>query len=652
MRIEFLAVRLCPNCPGQNISVSNNNNGSDEQPARKTQEELSADPPIFISDRYEIKRVIGGGINSAVYEAYDKSLKKSVAIKKLHNTSTSVELIRFQREAKLTSSLTHPNVRSVLDFGLTAENEPYLVLELAQGENVSDYLKQHGQMDVEVALDILIQVAAGLEHAHNRSIIHRDIKPSNVMLVESDERLIAQIVDFGIAKSQTSIQDITAEGVGLGTPLFMSPEQVRNADIDQRSDIYSFGCLMYDMLTGQPPFVGATALDTIKMHSNSPPPALEDKSDQEFSEPLEKIVQKTLAKDPADRYSSIKELSVDLENELHRLQAQRAEISNNETKSELGHNHARYGALKIGGVDGANRTVKRPGTFWILAVIGVIAATIFGVFSFSSYFESVPPPSMTSDPFKSHFESTSNFFVTPEAWTADDHATGADLAKLAAHGSYVQRINLSAAPLIQGDDLKVLQNTNVAFLTYTDHAADEKSLKNIAKIRSLSRLKLGDKKNDVYDAKALALLQDAPNLLEVCFYCINVDDTVLTSIAKCKKLGHIGLESGRGLKTAKWELLKPIKNLVVVNWNDTDLDDASLIRATTLQSLQSIFVRGTNISDAGVSRLTALKKLRNLDITGCTKISPACIKKLEEKGIVVHTHSGRRQRETLEGKGE
>ncbi len=625
--------------------MSKNNNGSDEQPVRKPQEEMSADPPIFISDRYEIKRIIGGGINSAVYEAYDKSLKKSVAIKKLHNTSTSVELIRFQREAKLTSSLTHPNVRSVLDFGLTAENEPYLVLELAQGESVSHYLKRHGEMDVEVALDILIQIAAGLEHAHNRSIVHRDIKPSNVMLVESGDRLIAQIVDFGIAKSQTSIQDITGEGVGLGTPLFMSPEQVRNSDIDQRSDIYSFGCLMYDMLTGQPPFVGATALDTIKMHTDSLAPALADKSDKEFSEPLEMIVKKTLAKDPVDRYSSIKELSIDLENELHRLQARRAETPNNESKSQSGHHHARYGSLMIDGVDGENRTVRGRGNLWNLGITGVIAATIFGVCLFSRYFESTPSaPSKASDPFKSNFESTSNFFVTTEAWAADDNATGADLAKLAAHGGYVHRVNLSSAPLIRGDDLKVLQNTNVAVLTYTDHIADEKSLSNIAKIRSLSRLKLGDKKKNVYDAKALALLGNVPNLLELCLYCIDVNDTVLKSIAKCKNLGSLSLESGTGMKNAKWELLKPIKRLDVINWNDTDLDDASLIRATALQSLRAIYVKGTNVSDVGVSQLTVLKNLHTLDVTGCKNVSSACVKRLMNKGIVVVFTQSREKR--------
>lgn len=613
-----------------------NKSGNDEESARKLDQELPAETPVFISERYEIKRVIGGGVNTAVYEAYDKSLKKLVAIKKLHNTSTPVELIRFQREAKLTSSLTHPNVRSVLDFGLTGENEPYLVLELAKGESVAEHLKKHGAMDVETALDVLIQVAAGLEHAHNRSIVHRDIKPSNVMLVERGRKLQAQIVDFGIAKSKTSMQDITGEGVGLGTPLFMSPEQVGHAEIDQRSDIYSFGCLMYDMLTGQPPFVGATALDTVKMHTDSPPPALSDKSNQTFPESLELIVNKTLAKNPADRYSSIKELSIELENELHRIQNQRTQAEKGDS-NHAENSHSRYGALDITGIvpkQVPKQYSKKRELLLICGLVAAIAASVYALVFLSKYLQNDSSPSMTSNPFKNRYETDSNFLYTRGTWTSDEAATPADLAELVNEQSDVQRLNLGSGPLIDGDALTILQNKNVTFLTYTDKPLDEKTLRNISKIRSLRRLKVGGKKV-FYDTKAIALLKNLPYLMELCLFYIHVDDNVLSSTAQIKSLILLNFESGSGMKEAKWELLKPLPRLDNMTWNDTDIDDNSLIRATTLKNLRILYLKGTSVSDVSLNRLAALKHLRLVDITGCENVSTQCVKKLKARGVEV-----------------
>src|SRR5688572_12641610 len=222
---------------------------------------------------YELIELIGEGGMGAVYRARDSRLGREVAIKVIRPELASHpdRISRFDREARLLASLNHPHIATVYGFELIGD-VPFLVMELVDGETLADRTSS-GPLPVKEALTIGAQIAAAMEAAHDRGVIHRDLKPSNIKVTSSGA---VKVLDFGLAKalhpntstgaiaeSPTLTSGGTAEGIVLGTAAFMSPEQARGKPIDRRADVWAFGCVLYDMLTGRPAFAGATLSDTI-----------------------------------------------------------------------------------------------------------------------------------------------------------------------------------------------------------------------------------------------------------------------------------------------------------------------------------------------------------------------------------------------------
>lgn len=276
-----------------------------------------------IGDRYEIIETVGTGGMGVVYRAKHKLMKRIVAIKMLHANlvSNATTLKRFQHEAQAASTLNHPNILTVFDFGLTDEGQPYLVMDYLEGVSFADVLQEEGNVEVNRALKIFIQTCAALAHAHQKGIVHRDLKPSNIMLVDLDgDPDFVKIVDFGIAKI-VSMEDgetsnLTRTGEIFGSPLYMSPEQCRGKTLDARTDIYSMGCVMYRALAGMSPFMGQDQLDLMFKQVNDIAPSFSEVCPDLFlSAEVEAIVVKCLAKSPDDRFQSM----VDLKQELERV---------------------------------------------------------------------------------------------------------------------------------------------------------------------------------------------------------------------------------------------------------------------------------------------------------------------------------------------
>jgi serine/threonine protein kinase len=303
-----------------------------EPPRRQLLSELIAEesrknpfsnPPRAIAERWEIQNKLGQGGMSTVYKARHLVMNKICAVKILNPnlTSKSESLQRFQREAKAASSLDHPNIVSVLDCGVTAEQHAFLIMDYLEGESLGDLLRKEYKLLPDRAVPIFLQTCEALTHAHERSVVHRDLKPSNLMLVAYDgKKDFVKIVDFGIAKlldvqlnqNDETHQRLTHTGDIFGSPLYMSPEQCAGKESDRRSDIYSMGCLMYETLTGVPPFVGANTLDTIRLKlGDAPPPLINAKNDRLLRR-LNTIIQKCLEQDPADRYSTMELLRNDI----------------------------------------------------------------------------------------------------------------------------------------------------------------------------------------------------------------------------------------------------------------------------------------------------------------------------------------------------
>jgi len=261
--------------------------------------------------KYRIEAELSRGGMGAVYRARHEVLERPFAIKVLRpDIATTDELVqRFVNEAKAASAIQHPSIIRVFDFGYTDDNQAYLVMEFLDGESLATRIAIQHRLSEQDAVRIIRSLTGALGAAHAKGIIHRDLKPDNIFLVpDPDLGERAKILDFGIAKL-TEAKGNTMTGVLMGTPLYMAPEQAQSAStIDQRADLYSLGCIFYELLTGKPPLVGEGAGEIIAMHiftEPDPPSSIVPGIDPG----LEKVVMKLLAKVPGDRYASAADVS-------------------------------------------------------------------------------------------------------------------------------------------------------------------------------------------------------------------------------------------------------------------------------------------------------------------------------------------------------
>ncbi|MGH7734938.1 MAG: serine/threonine-protein kinase, partial [Gemmatimonadales bacterium] len=255
-----------------------------------------------LEDRWRVVKKLGEGGMSYVYLAVDLTTTQTVAIKvlspKLSSDPSSAE--RLKREAALAMKLDHPSVCTIHQLGLTADGLLFLVMPFLSGELLSDRENRGGPVPVEEGIALLVQMCRGLEHAHSLEIIHRDLKPENVMLVPESEGPFssrAVVMDFGLAKQRQAgpeVQKLTATGIVLGTPEFMSPEQIRGKPLDGRSDIYALGVLGFEMFTGALPFVGRSAQEMMIARLRGQPKNLRDVK-PDLPEALEAVIAKALA---------------------------------------------------------------------------------------------------------------------------------------------------------------------------------------------------------------------------------------------------------------------------------------------------------------------------------------------------------------------
>jgi eukaryotic-like serine/threonine-protein kinase len=225
-----------------------------------------------LAGRYRIERELGAGGMATVYLAHDLRHQRAVAVKVVRDElAAGMGGDRFLREIRIAASLHHPNILPLYDSG-EADGQLYYVMPVAGGESLRERLEAHGALPVPVAVRLAAEVAAALDYAHRHGVMHRDIKPENILLHEGH----ALITDFGIGKALSTATETTALtqlGVAIGSPAYMSPEQAAGeTDLDGRSDLYSLGCVLYEMLTGAPPFTGPTVAAVIAQRFIGPPP--------------------------------------------------------------------------------------------------------------------------------------------------------------------------------------------------------------------------------------------------------------------------------------------------------------------------------------------------------------------------------------------
>ncbi|HEX4627157.1 MAG TPA: serine/threonine-protein kinase, partial [Gemmatimonadales bacterium] len=255
-----------------------------------------------LTGRYRVERELGRGGMAIVYLALDEKHSRPVAIKVLRpEISSAIGAARFLREIQIAAQLNHPHILPLYDSG-ESDSLLYYVMPYVTGETLRERLERERQVSLHDAVQIGTEVASALSYAHVRDIVHRDIKPENILLSEG----YALVADFGIARAITAAEDsgpVTTAGITVGTPLYMSPEQALAESVDGRSDQYSLGCVLYEMLTGRPPFGGTTAQAVLAKHTLDPVPSIRAVR-PDVPEALEQVIQISLAKQPADRHTT------------------------------------------------------------------------------------------------------------------------------------------------------------------------------------------------------------------------------------------------------------------------------------------------------------------------------------------------------------
>jgi len=348
-------------------------------------------PGAVVGNDYILEDLLGRGGFGLVYRATHRLLQQTFALKILaSNQLSEVNWQRFQREAQVLARLNHPNIVKIFNLGIDRDNYPYCVMELIDGESLDQLIERSGPLPIGETIECFLAVASALAAAHDNKIIHRDVKPANIMLCAGPARArTVKLVDFGLARvltndagfaTRTKInQRLTEVGEIFGSPLYMSPEQCMGAVVDHRTDIYSFGCSMFEALTGQVPIRGETALETFNMHINRAAPMLREKNaDRIYSPELEAVLVRLLEKDPNRRYQSMASVMVDLQRVLDGKTVWRAPGLQSENKVNT-------------------QTEETPGVafgprkiFIAIACVALVAvAVVFGVTQFR------PPPDKT-----------------------------------------------------------------------------------------------------------------------------------------------------------------------------------------------------------------------------------------------------------------
>ena len=263
----------------------------------------------ILDNRYKILEKVGSGGMASVYKAQDILLDRIVAVKILHSKYASDHdfVVRFRQEAQAAAKLSQPNIVNIYDVGYD-ENAHYIVMEYVRGETLKDYIEKHGHLPINTSIQISFDIGEALEHAHANGIVHCDIKPHNILVTETGS---IKVADFGIARAINSSSSTKDEKSVLGSVHYFSPEQASGGKIDERTDIYSLGVVMYEMMTGVVPFEGDTAISVALQHVQNDIP-LPTKYNRRIPQLVERVILKAMAKNPDDRFQTISEMMSEL----------------------------------------------------------------------------------------------------------------------------------------------------------------------------------------------------------------------------------------------------------------------------------------------------------------------------------------------------
>jgi hypothetical protein len=571
---------------------------------------------VSFSERYVIQYSLGEGGMGVVYKAYDKLLAKVVAIKQVKRSGAGDDaIVRFQKEAKVCARLEHKNILTALDFGITNDGNPYLVLDYVDGQNLSEVLFERKHLPLKEALPIALQICNGVSFAHRKSVLHRDLKPSNIMLTENAEgQLVVKIMDFGIAKvfgagGETIGQRVTPTGDPIGSPLYMSPEQARGESVDERSDIYSFGCILFELLTGHAPIIGSTSLETVQKKQYEDAPLLSEiGAAEEYSTQLSELIAKCLSRDKANRPTSFQELAESL---LAILDSSISDLEEHEKEAIKSDVHVE----------------KVTGKKWpTIVVLITLAATAAFVVIFANRLKIAEKPkapklmtgglelqlkpnvALDVDGNKHPYLRIKNNSVYAEEATINDEwlkkiyptqfpksYRSIKLNKCTFHISICSVL----PPALEGF---AVENSDIS----------DKELIGLSKLRHLKDIFLSSNKPGI-TFETIKTLKNMPHLIVLELYQPTITDRDIEECSSIKGLCKIGLQ-GKGFSSKSLAMLRKLPRLEEFVYGDILDEEATLGVLATFPTLKKIEIRNPEkgILQRNLIKLAELKPLRFL----------------------------------------
>lgn len=607
---------------------------------------LDVDPTRFPLERYSPLAILGAGSAGTVYLCHDRLLKKRVAIKTLSHLTQS-DLVNFQREAKATSKLNHPNIVQILDFGATDSGVPFMVLEFVEGTNLASIIEDNGEIDIVTTLLIFGQVCDGLHEAHKNGIFHRDIKGTNILVSGFEQtadnswqheppNLDVRIIDFGVAGFvQTTEGATTRQGEApalkttqgatiVGTPNFMAPDLAAGRRYDEKSEIYSLGCTIFNALTATTVFHADTALEILNLHASQPAPTLaETRPDLEFPPQLEKLVHRCLEKDPDARYGSVEELGTAIKDLLAAI-----EDGSDENPDEVTL-FADDGDAKAAGSKTLQttliekseaKTTAIKSLTWVAALALVCVAGFTGYKHFIEKRDVATAPSSVSSP-AGKFDSFASwqddsegaekmskldldgvpYLVSgPEPLADEDLKDAARVPDL--QGIYIigQRHPSATEKPFSGEGLKYFVGYPLDHLKIEGTPLSAEGFTAISKIKSLKHIYLG---NIAIADEDLAKLSFLPDLAELDLANSKISSQAIASLSGFPALQTVSLVGMRNLTPESVAALSAAPHLRKLNVSCTTLGAQNLAPLQKFKNLEELRMNHSGVGDSSLAAL-------------------------------------------------
>lgn len=580
----------------------------------------------LFAGRFQMLEKLGDGAAGDVFKVKDTVLKRKAAIKLLRFKNEERKILRFQREAKASSKLKHPGLIEVYDFGIADDGTPYLVMALVEGISLETLLKNNESLETDRALRIASLTADAMQHAHAHKVVHRDLKPSNIMIVNEGPKEQVIVLDFGLAaiiEEDGMASTMNPGSLGLaGTPNFMSPEQAVRTGVDERTDIYSLGCILFNLIAGRPPFVGESTMETIELHKNADIPKLQELvPGRKISRLLTNTIAKMLAKNPSDRFQNMAEVTSALE-------ACRAESSSPDSPFDQGQQE---------------KEAKTPNKRLKLVPVVVICAT--ALLTAIALYVSAPLLVQSSDPeetrkianeaaktdsFPASEDITVDFNMaasvagdtttgeielTPSMQLNGDAIVDRTIENILSGNPKLERIAISDAQVTDActEAMANCKNLYTVSLEYCPKITDRALLP----FRHMGKLEtVGLRGSKGITDRGLETLADCPQILRL-FIGNNKNLTVrgVEKLAVMPRLYHLGL-GDTSVRGSDLLVLKKFRNLLYLSMDYCTLDENDAAAIAELKFLKCLSLTNSTISDKALLKLAELPILEDMKMSG------------------------------------